>query len=289
MSSNLADVLEGTHPTSTIHLRLKNADDLLQKAREENDDMYGDLQQNDEGKGTDLLVMRLDDAIRKALDMAPEWASSDFVMSPEADETAEEIREQETKAQQDWIHQHSMIDKDGRARCSFHFCRKLFKDGSFLRKHLLKKHSAYLKAEVAKCHDSYMMETWDAEEHRPVPPILVDCGTNFGLVASPVVGAQPTAHDPEPDLWKKEEDRRKRLEEEEARRQQSNMMNRRQNDGNGYEDGPPPSVPPPPPRRSKTFVDVDDMKEEQVDLSFENVEVPVQPFKKKKRKKKKLL
>lgn len=280
-SESVADVMRGYHPTSTIHLRLKNADDLLQKTREENDDMYGDLQENDEGKTTDLLVMRLDESIRKALEETSEWASSDFIVSPQVDALAAEIEGLEIKTQQDWIDQHAIVDDDGRARCSFHFCRKLFKDGLFLRKHLLKKHSQYLKAEVAKCHDSYMMQSWDAEDQRPVPPIFVDCGTNFGLVPSYVTGGEhPSAPDPEPDLWKKEEDRRKRLAQQEAHRQQQHRHHDDEAGGDGASA---------PPRRSNNFVDVDDMKEEKVELSFENVTVPVQPPKKKKKKKKKLL
>ncbi len=89
-----------------------------------------------------------------------------------------------------------MIDGDGRARCSFHFCSKLFKDNNFLQNHLLKKHPEMLQAEMAKSHDLYMMNWWGKEEVRPVPHVCIDCGPTFGLRLSSVIGAcDPTTID----------------------------------------------------------------------------------------------
>jgi hypothetical protein len=161
----------------------------------------------------------------------------------------------------------------------------LFKDGSFLKKHLMKKHVDFLKSEIAKCHDTYMMTSWDKQEQRPVPPILVDCGRAFSMVRSPVLGAaEPMAADPEPELWRRQEERRKQEDEEEQSRRERHQHNREQNDG------PPPSLDgalsePRGPRQSN-FVDVDDMKEEKIEMDFEKVDIPVEPPKKKKKKKK---
>mmetsp|Transcript_19843 Transcript_19843/g.36034 ORF Transcript_19843/g.36034 Transcript_19843/m.36034 type:complete len:151 (-) Transcript_19843:107-559(-) len=114
----------------------------------------------------------------------------------------------EAKGKAEWIENHTTVDDDNRARCAFHFCRKLFKDVSFLKKHLMKKHAEFLRAEVAKCHDSFMMASWDKEPNRPIPPVLVDCGTVMGLLPSTVTGAEcPMAKDPEPDLWKERQRR----------------------------------------------------------------------------------
>jgi hypothetical protein len=58
---------------------------------------------------------------------------------------SDEIEHQESNVEEPWIQDHSMIDQDGHARCSFHFCKKkLFKDLKLLRKHLIKKHSDFL-------------------------------------------------------------------------------------------------------------------------------------------------
>ena len=152
----------------------------------------------------------------------------------------------------------------------------------------MKKHSEFLRAEIAKCHDSYMMKAWDAEEQRPVPPILVDCGRAFSLVPSPVLGADaPIAADPEPDLWRRQEERRKQEEEEEAaRRERYNQAVEASLDGPLQEDRPPPRSMNTGSGGGGGFVDVDDMKEEKVEMSFDNVELPIQPLAKKKKKRK---
>ena len=167
------------------------------------------------------------------------------------------------------------------ARCSFHWCKKLFKDKAFLQKHLLKKHSDHLRAECAKCHDQSMMIAWDNDENRPVPPILVDCGAKFGNVSSAVVGSHtPIANDPEPKLWREEEERmaeeeRRRQEQEEEERlaeeERQRAEQRRQEALAGE-------------KRKGNYVDVDDMVEEKVELKLDDVAV-VPPAKKKKKKK----
>eukprot|EP00980_Cylindrotheca_fusiformis_P021520 scaffold8369_cov121-Cylindrotheca_fusiformis.AAC.1 len=284
-SANIADVFNGTTPASTIHLRLANADNILQQTKDDN--AAAATAESDEPPKVDLLVQRLDNLIEKALSECKSWddSASQYLVSKEVDKDAKNIEEQEARVEDRWIQAHALIDEDGRARCSFHFCRKLFKDSSFLKKHLMKKHTDFLKAEIAKCHDTYMMKSWDQQEQRPVPPILVDCGRAFSTVPSPVLGAaDPLAADPEPELWRRQEERRKLEEEEEQARRERYQQNREQNDG------PPPSLDGPlsEPRgpRQSNFVDVDDMKEENVEMAFDKVEIPVQPTKKKKKKKK---
>ena len=129
-----------------------------------------------------------------------------------------------------------------------------------------------------------MMKAWDAEEVRSVPPVLVDCGSRFGMVPSHVVGAEPMAEDPEPGLWAKEEERRAKIEEEQRlrreRRAAAAEADGEMDDGLGAGSKRP--------REAANFVDVDDMQDEKVELSFEAVEVPV-PQPKKKKKKRKLL
>lgn len=285
-SDNLADVLGGTHPASNIHLRMKDADEMLRSKMGNGN--VAEVTETSQSIATDLLVRRLDESIHKSLENATEWMTNDWYISAELDAKAAEIEELEKHSGLEWVQRHSTIDADGRARCGFHFCRKLFKDMSFLEKHLHKKHSEFLQAEIAKCHDSYMMLAWDSGDIRPVPSIRVDCGSEFGLVPSKVIGAvTPMAEDPEPDLWK-EKERLMALEAQqeaqrhrhlEAQQEAQRHRHRHSRDSDGDGDGPLSA-----PRRND-FEDVDDMKEEKVELSFENVDVPVQPPKKKKRKK----
>ena len=133
-----------------------------------------------------------------------------------------------------------------------------------------------------------MMVAWDAQETRPVPPILVDCGRAFSVVPSPVVGAAvPLAADPEPELWRRQEERRQQEEEEAQARRERYQQQQQQQQAQGDINGPlSEERPSGGGRSSSNFVDVDDMKEEKVELAFDNVEIPVGPPKKKKKKKK---
>lgn len=282
---NIADVFHGNNPTSTIHLRLANADEILQQTKDDN--VAITTAESAETPKVDLLVQRLDNLIEKALTTCNSWdeSASAYLVTKDVDTGAKDIEQKQARVEDRWIQAHALIDEDGRARCSFHFCRKLFKDSSFLKKHLMKKHCDFLKAEIAKCHDTYMMSSWDKQERRPVPPILVDCGRAFSTVPSPVLGAaDPMAADPEPELWRRQEERRKLEEEEEQARRDRYQQNREQNDG------PPPNLDGPlsEPRgpRPSNFVDVDDMQVEKVEMAFDKVELPIQPPKKKKKKKK---
>ena len=315
-ADGLGSTLGGSHPSGTIHLRLKGADDILKKAAEEQaaDDIYDDLPEVDGGEthkdksdddaakksqpAKDMLVMRLDESIERAVETCASLPG-DYAVDEETDALAMEIEGLEDRAKGDWIDKHAIIDQDRRARCSFHFCRKLFKDKSFLQKHLHKKHPEFLRAEAAKCHDQYMMKAWDAEGDRPVPPVLVDCGSQFGLVQSAVLGAErPLAPDPEPELWRRESERRRRIEEEEElyrerraaaeaameerRREEQRDRDR---DDRGRDDGGGPRKR----KADNSFVDVDDVKDEKVELKFGDVDVVAPLSKKKKKKKKKKL
>jgi hypothetical protein len=296
MADSVADVLAGKHPVSTIHVRLQNADEILEAAK---DDLPAattaqseDADKNEVPASTkDLLVQRLDDSIAKALENCNVWVNS----SSDNDPDVAAIQEAELDAEETWLEKHSSLDDDSRARCRFHFCHKLFKDSSFLHKHLLKKHVEYVGAEKAKCHDEFMMKAWDAESHRPVPDVLVDCGSIFGLVPAVVQGQIPDAEDPEPGLWQKEEERRKRdsdmRQRNEEMRQQRNQQRQQQpqgefgNEGNRGSQGGGGGVRPSQ-QSGSGFVDVDDMKEEKMEVSFDNVEIPAVATKKKKKKRK---
>ena len=277
-ASRVAEVFNGNHAVSTIHLRLANADEMLAAT-------IAPVEAENPLPKTDLLVQRLNDSIERALTESSGLPESCIIIDETVDREAKEIKHQESQVEEGWIEDHAIIDEDGRARCAFHFCRKLFKDSSFLKKHLIKKHSEFLRAEIAKCHDQKMMTSWDAQSVRPVPPILVNCGHRFGLKPSPVIGAdQPIAEDPEPELWKREEERREMEEKEREARQEryNNSQNYHNNDSPSLDmalsDGRGP--------RKSNFEDVDDMKVEKVEIAFDKIEIPIQPPKKKKKKKK---
>jgi hypothetical protein len=262
MAANAADVIAGKHPASTIHLRSSTS----VSATEE--------QQPAVAVQKDLLVQRHDDSIARALDDLQNNGNTahTVIVDEETDRIADAIQQAEDVVREKWLDDHVVLE-GGRARCAFHFCHKLFKDADFLRKHLTKKHGEYLKAEQAKCHDEYMKRAWDAEEHRPVPNILVYCGTKFGLVETRIVGVEPDCKDPEPELWKRDDELRRREDEQKQKRDEQRQQQQQQS---RKDDGK---------IRVKAFVDVDDMKEEKVELLFENVIVPVAVKKSKKKRK----
>jgi len=294
-ASCIADVLLGHHPASKIHVRLPDAQSVLDSHNDEvkheqsdNTEMTPKDEESvkmeeaaeatakeevDENRNNaktnivkDMLVQRLEDSLEKALTVKG--------LSDEIKQKAASIRREESKMQDIWLKNHTLAEGESRrARCSFHFCQKLFKDNSFLHKHLLKKHSEYLRASQAKCHDDEMMKAWDEETARPVPEIQVDCGQLFGLVPSRVSGKVPDCVDPEPALWKREEqmrrDKEQRNREMQARREQARRS---------FEHDSGQHV---------KYEDIDDLKEEKIEVSFENIDIPIK--KKKKKKKRKLL
>lgn len=136
------DVLSGFNPTGTIHLRLRDADSILQKALNEEaakqDQLSTKIETSSNDDTTnggekvsqisqDLLVKRLDDSIAKALAESTAKIANFNIISEEVDAQASEIEKKENEAKAQWLTDHTLLDADGRARCSFHFCRKLFK------------------------------------------------------------------------------------------------------------------------------------------------------------------
>ncbi|KAL7562897.1 hypothetical protein ACA910_000270 [Epithemia clementina (nom. ined.)] len=285
-ATSFGDMLAGRTPASLVQLR----EEVGMPESHEAAELLKD----------DLLGKRLDDSIRQALEVdCHAWiGAADWLVDEETDTAAREIAESENQATEEWLAKHVM-DDDGRARCSFHFCHKLFKDESFLSKHLLKKHAAYNAAERAKCHDKYMMSVWEsANTLRPaVPMILVDCGKQFGKHEAAISsGAEPRAQDPEPALWERKQFQDKLMQEKRQEMRAAKQYNSNGNINNSNVtaggvgviannmakpvfaqlSGPRPA-----------FVDVDDMKDETLKVNFDEVKLP--PVTKKKKKKRKLL
>ena len=117
------------------------------------------------------------------------------------------------------------------------------------------------------------------------PAAPVDCGSKFGLLQSQVLTEtdSPATAGPEPELWREEQ---KRLAEEEwrhcererkeaaVRAEEEEMMRQRgqQAPSNAGE------------KRKSNFLDPDDMVEEKVELSFENMVVAPPCRRRRKRK-----
>jgi len=79
-AENVGNCLTAGHPTSVVHLRLKNANAILKKMQDENEVMHDDISSNhntfseNKNEPKDMLVMRLDDSISKAPSRLPDNA-----------------------------------------------------------------------------------------------------------------------------------------------------------------------------------------------------------------------
>ena len=64
----------------------------------------------------------------------------------------------------------------GRARCGLEWCKKLFKSDAFLQKHLQNRHGDHLEAWKAAARRPFMWAAYEADQHKPLPPLRTDRG-----------------------------------------------------------------------------------------------------------------
>lgn len=74
------------------------------------------------------------------------------------------------------MHSSCKAEKEGKARCCFAFCNKLFKDNDFLRKHLISKHPTFAADLFLVEDEPFMRKRYEEEEisQRPLPPVEVE-------------------------------------------------------------------------------------------------------------------
>jgi hypothetical protein len=126
MAKSVGSVLTYSHPVGTIHLRLRNADEILKKMAEERGRAIieggaeameeGDASGNNAGVATDMLVMRLNDSIAKALEYVRKMGERGpgCLIDEETDAAARQIESAERQTKIAWLDKHGMIDEDGR-------------------------------------------------------------------------------------------------------------------------------------------------------------------------------
>jgi hypothetical protein len=291
---------EGELMERPFHVRLKDADEALRQKQQKKAPAAedgADEMVEDEGplEYEDFLSKTHDDKVNESLQSLQESVAilqteGRFVISPEADELAEATEAEIEVCREDWCAKHTReipnpnadpLDPSTatRYRCGFHFCPKMFKNAAFLHKHLVNKHPEHFEAESAKVHDEYMKISWENAESRSfLPEVLIDCGT-YGIKTSKVTGTfkVPEIRDPYPDLVRQEEEQaRAHYEREEKRRREREGYD---GAGSNQPDGRP----------IVTFIDVDDVKDETVEIKVDTAavaELPNKPAKKKRKKNK---
>ena len=122
-ATSVGSVLAHSHPVGTIHLRLRNADDILNKMVE---DRGGAVESGDAGLNAesnveetvakDMLVMRLNDSIEKAFESLNGMSARGpgCLINEETDAVAKNIEDAERETKNSWLENHGTIDEDGR-------------------------------------------------------------------------------------------------------------------------------------------------------------------------------
>ena len=172
---------------------------------------------------------------------------------------------------------HKVAEDGGRARCGFEWCRKLFKSDEFLTKHLTNRHGDHLEAYLTSARRPFMWAVYDADAHKPLPPLRTANGDEvepLDLLRGGDVSAQSKKRD------RRERDRgRDRDRRDRGRRDEFRSPRER------YASGPP--RPPPGAERSSdtrkppSYDDVDAPKRPVLDLDYGAL---LPPPKKKKKK-----
>jgi hypothetical protein len=113
----------GDNPT-----RLKGADEILAKVAEDRRNGHSDAfaeegETTSSDAKTDMLVKPLNDSIARALEKVQEMAQRgpSCLIDHETDAAARKIESAEQASMQEWIKNRSVLDEDGRARCSLLF------------------------------------------------------------------------------------------------------------------------------------------------------------------------
>lgn len=68
------------------------------------------------------------------------------------------------------------IEKEGKARCCYKSCNKLFKGPEYLKKHMASKHETFALDTILKITEPYMQQRYNSEniKFRPLPPVNVE-------------------------------------------------------------------------------------------------------------------
>ena len=68
------------------------------------------------------------------------------------------------------------VEKEGKARCCYKSCNKLFKGPEFLKKHIISKHESFASDIILKITEPVMLKIYNSEDimYRPLPPVDVE-------------------------------------------------------------------------------------------------------------------
>lgn len=181
-----------------------------------------------------LRVAELEAAARNA------QAVGAFYVPTEDERDARYITEKTEQLMDALVEQYARPEGEGKGRCGFKWCNKLFKGTEYLTKHIRTRHVVDFSAELLAISAPFMKARYEAEDLalRPLPPIEVETvsGVEFVSVQSVLETLQrpapPLPAFPHPHLAEHRDDRR--------------MMKRAPDLGRPFRPrrDPPPAPPP---------------------------------------------
>jgi len=130
-----------------------------------------------------------DKALGLAAKRARETWSYDLPPCLAAESEAEKAQVEE--ATDDFVRQHAVEEDQGRSRCAYEWCHKLFKSEGFVRKHLANRHADYLEAWLAPVKRPWMWTLYLLDDAKPLPPVRGENGTEVD--PSTLVGGDDAA------------------------------------------------------------------------------------------------
>ena len=179
-TANEPEVDDDTEKTDKKRKREDDEEDgeEIEEGEEKED---GKKEENEKKRFIDHRIEQMITDLKKLTDRKKALAES-----PELERTKDESDpiELDTKLEKvynDLAHKSCTVEKDGRARCLYKLCNKLFKSMEFLTKHLKSKHEYFGYAKLVSEAEPYMRAKYDAEDinWRPLPLVEVD---NMGII-----------------------------------------------------------------------------------------------------------
>ena len=132
---------------------------------------------------------QIDEILRAAGDevMNRRAATNDPQYNPTSDERdAKLIAERSDEILEEWVQMNLRLELEGKARCCFKWCNKLFKGPDFLHKHLKSKHAMEVNAaRLLAVSEPFMWARYESEDvsARPLPPIEIETSSGVELVS----------------------------------------------------------------------------------------------------------
>lgn len=127
---------------------------------------------------SDRRLDALLETLRRQVSLKRERAQNPTIPGSMDEEDAATLTIAQNVALEEEIKARCHVEPDGRCRCCYEYCHKLFKSMDYLSKHLRTKHSDFALDVLLHIAIPYMRKRYEAEDltHRPLPPVEMEAG-----------------------------------------------------------------------------------------------------------------